>query len=141
MFNVLERKNNFGKSFKIDNEIRELFEDKSLPSKKDDMITKEIILSNPQQFHSHFITDDKGEPKHYEVDSDVTNQLENFNENNFTQEQITDNFDFLLCNKSKSSNNKTGLHRKKTVAFNIQLEPIRKNDSSVKKKKNDTKID
>ncbi len=136
----MEKKNNFGKKFKFDNEVRELFDDKSLPSKKDDLITKEIILSNPQQFHSHFITDDKRETRNFEVDSDVTNQLENFNENNFTQEQIMDNFDFLMSNKSKSSTNKVSFNKKKTVAFNIQLEPIRKNDSSVKKKY-DTKID
>ena len=69
-------------------------------------MNKDVIQTNPQQFQSTIFQSEKlSKDKNIEESScsEITTH-DNFLDTNFTQEQILDNFDFVLTKKTRQVN-------------------------------------
>lgn len=141
LYLIMEKNQNFGKLFKPEKKLKKLFPEKSLGT-SDLNLSKDILQSNPQQFQSiMFNNSNKKEPQEY--DQNINSISDNFIDHNFTQEQILDNFDFVLAKKTRQISNQTKTQIDgKNINMNVRFYPPKLSLSSFKKNsKPDIKID
>ena len=90
---------------------------------------KELLQSNPQQFQSTIYQSTEKKEGKEEDESD------NFLDYNFTQEQILDNFDFVLSQKERTikKQNRTSIGGK-NICLNVQFNSKKISSSTLKRK-------